>query len=119
LKIKLDENIPTDAAEDLQRLGHDVHTVFDEGLSAADDGRVWEVAQREQRLLITQDVGFEDPQAHSPGAHSGVIFLRLDNASRRALTARIVELFTAEDVQSWGGCVIVARQSTIRVRART
>jgi predicted nuclease of predicted toxin-antitoxin system len=49
MKIKLDENMPAALAEHLRVLGHDVHTVPDEGLAGAVDPDVWAAAQRENR----------------------------------------------------------------------
>ncbi len=48
MKIKLDENLPVDLAPDLVKLGHDVHTPHDEGLSGREDRDIWEAAQNEQ-----------------------------------------------------------------------
>jgi predicted nuclease of predicted toxin-antitoxin system len=51
MKIKLDENMPAALAEHLRVLGHDVHTVPDEGLAGAVDPEVWSAAQGEDRFL--------------------------------------------------------------------
>jgi predicted nuclease of predicted toxin-antitoxin system len=56
MRIKLDENLPTRLVDALQSLGHDVDTVWSEGLSGADDQAVWGTAQEENRFLITQDL---------------------------------------------------------------
>ena len=60
MKLKLDENIPTSARARLAQLGHDVDTVLDENLGGTVDSEVWTAAQREQRLLVTQDLDFSD-----------------------------------------------------------
>jgi hypothetical protein len=38
MKIKLDENIPVTAKGTLVNVSSDIHAVYEEGLSAADDG---------------------------------------------------------------------------------
>lgn len=58
MKIKLDENMPVSLAEQLRKLGHDVHTVPEEALSGQSDPNIWRAAQAEQRFLITQDLDF-------------------------------------------------------------
>ena len=58
MKIKLDENLPGRLAARLAVLGHDVHTVRQEGLEGHLDETVWEAAQNESRFMITQDLIF-------------------------------------------------------------
>lgn len=47
MRIKLDENLPVRLAGYLGHLGHDTDTIPDEGLTGADDARVWAAAQQE------------------------------------------------------------------------
>jgi len=42
MKIKLDENLPTQLAGILGSLGHDVETVVQEGLAGFSDADIWE-----------------------------------------------------------------------------
>jgi hypothetical protein len=54
MKIKLDENLPLQIEPRLRTLGHDVHTMQDEGLSGCNDSDLWRAAQREGRSLLMQ-----------------------------------------------------------------
>ena len=54
MKAKLDENLPLQIASSLRGLGHDVHTMAEEGISGCNDADLWRAAQREGRVLITQ-----------------------------------------------------------------
>jgi len=116
MKIKLDENLPLRLAPRLRELGHDVHTPRDEGLRSAPDSAIWETAQREQRFLITQDLDFSDARRFAPGTHQGLLLVRLNKPSRRALADRIHMLFRDEDVSSWAGCLVAATEGKLRVR---
>lgn len=116
MRIKFDENLPTQAALNLRARGHDVHTVEDEALLGHPDSDVWEAAQAEQRFLITQDLDFSDARRFIPGQHHGILLVRLRSPSRRLLRQRIEELFAGEDPESWPGCVIVATERKIRIR---
>lgn len=77
MKLKLDENIPESLLLDLAPLGHDVETVRGEALGGRSDVDVWKAAQDEGRVLITQDLGFSDARIRAPGAHHGLILVRL------------------------------------------
>lgn len=115
MKIKLDENVPSDLKIALSFVD-DVDTVEEEGLQGANDNRVWEAAQREQRFLITQDLDFSDLRQFQPGTHHGILLIRLRSPSRRRLNERIVELLRLDDFQTWRGCFIVATDSKLRIR---
>ncbi len=111
MKLKLDENVPSDIS-----LPGDVDTVEDEGLSGSHDEVIWEAAQREERLLVTQDLDFSDLRRFEPGTHHGIVLLRLANPSPSALSARILQIVQCEDFDTWSGCFDVATDTKIRVR---
>ncbi len=116
MRIKLDENLPRDLVGVLERLGHDVETVHEEGLRGHDDPAIWRKAQSEGRFFVTQDMDFSDVRVYSPGTHSGLLLLRLDNPGWKALLERVRSLFEAEDAAGWSGCFVVATKHKVRVR---
>lgn len=116
MKLKLDENVPAGVASLLAAWGHDVETVTGEGLSGHDHAAVWAAAQREGRLLVTQDLDFSDIHRFAPGTHAGLLMLRRREPGRQALLRRVAALFASENVEAWAGCVVVATERKIRVR---
>src|SRR5215469_1406265 len=116
MKVKLDENLPLQITLELRARKHDVHTVGEEGLTGHADADIWQAAQREGRLLITQDLDFSDIRKFQPGTHHGIVLTRLQSPSRQNLIARISELFEAEDISSWAGCFVVVTERKIRIR---
>jgi predicted nuclease of predicted toxin-antitoxin system len=115
MKLKLDENLPLRLKAILDNLGHDVHTVQQENLTGALDLRIWNSAQKESRLFVTQDMDFSDLRQFMPGTHSGVLLVRLHTPSWKRLVKRIIEIFQTEDVSSWPGCFVVVTESKVRV----
>lgn len=118
MKIKLDENLPSGLASVLSRLGYDTDTVIEEGLAAEKDDAVWRAAQHAGRLLVTQDLDFSDIRKFQPGAHCGVVLVRLRDPSRTALIERVRGIFSSEPVEEWAGCFVVATEHKLRVRHR-
>ena len=116
MKAKLDENLPATLAPALSALGHDIDTVPTEGLVGRPDSEVWQAAQRDGRLLITQDLDFSDIRQFQPGTHPGILLVRLAAPSRRALVDRVRSVFETEDVESWAGCFVVLTRRKLRVR---
>jgi len=115
MKIKLDENMPAALAEQLRRLGHDVHTVIEESLAGQSDPDIWAAAQSERRFLITQDLDFSDARQFVPGTHAGILLVRLRNPGRLALSQGVVRAFGDEEALAWTGCVVVLTERKIRV----
>jgi predicted nuclease of predicted toxin-antitoxin system len=116
MRVKVDENLPLQIAVELRARRHDVQTVGEEGLAGCGDVEIWQAAQREGRILITQDLDFSDTRKFQPGTHYGIVLLRLQSPSRQNLIARANELFRAEDLTDWAGCFVVATERKIRIR---
>jgi predicted nuclease of predicted toxin-antitoxin system len=77
MKVKLDENMPTDLAMFLRSAGHDVATALEENLSGADDPELLRRATEEGRLFITFDIDFADIRKYPIGSHRGIVIFRL------------------------------------------
>jgi predicted nuclease of predicted toxin-antitoxin system len=115
--LKLDENLPHDAAQPLRAAGHTVTTVLEQGLGGATDEAVAEAVLREGRVFVTLDGGFADIRAYPPKAHPGLIVLRLprvDKARIAAAMARVVQALASEDV---AGRLWIVEERRIRVRS--
>jgi predicted nuclease of predicted toxin-antitoxin system len=116
VRARIDENLPDELGPALTALGHDTDSVYSEGLQGRADPDVWTAAQRDERLLITQDLGFSDVRQFAPGTHRGLILLRLLQPSRRELVDRLVQVFQNEDAASWSRCFVVVTDKKVRVR---
>lgn len=77
MRLKLDENLGNFGAELLTQAGHEVATVFEEGLRSAEDRRVIEVCRTEDRCLVTLDLDFGNPLVFNPADYAGIAVLRL------------------------------------------
>ena len=116
MKAKLDENLPVQIAASLRRLGHDIKTTEEEGLSGCNDFELWAAAQGEGRVLITQDLDFSDARRFAPGTHYGIVLIRLRSPSRIALLERTEEVFRHENIKVWPGSFVVVTDRKVRVR---
>ena len=115
LRIKVDEDVPTELTGLLREAGHDATSVNDQHLTGSPDRRVWDVVQTENRLFITADKGFANAQLHPPGTHAGVILIRLPQESRSAYLALTKKLLGKFDLQVASGAIVVATPHTIRI----
>ena len=78
MKFLVDECTGPAVARWLEQRGHDAFSVYDQA-RGIDDNRIIEIAQAEERILITNDRGFGEKVFRERCPHHGVVFLRLAN----------------------------------------
>jgi hypothetical protein len=85
-------------------------------MAGEDDKTVWDGAQAEKRFIITQDLDFSDIRRFKPGAHHGLLLVRLRSPGRMTLIRKIHEIFLVEDTTGWEGCFLVLSDLKLRIR---
>ena len=116
MRLKLDENISVVAKRILSSFGHDVDTVADEGLVGHPDRDVLAGAVRDDRTLVTFDLGFGDPRTYPPGSHRGVILLRLEDQRPENVVSILQRLAENHELDDFAGCVVVVTEQLVRIR---
>jgi len=94
----LDEHLPSSVAEELEGRGVDVKTVYDVELDGTPDSEILEFAERDNRVIVTQDSDFLELDEE----HSGIVFLTepvgIGDLTREL--ARVLENFEPEDLEN-------------------
>jgi predicted nuclease of predicted toxin-antitoxin system len=106
MKIFVDENIPLMTVQALRKLGHDVLDIrgtADEGMT---DDVLWEMVQREGRLLITTDKGFVQ---YRDELHHGILLVRLRQPNRRKIHQRVMQAVAQFTADEWPGLLVTMR----------
>ena len=116
MRILVDENIPRMTVTALAEMGHavrDLRGTADKGMSDQD---LWQIAQREQRLLITTDKGFS---AHRNAQHAGVLIVRLKQPNRQRIHDRVLQALSRFQEGQWPRMIVIMRDRTVsRWRSR-
>lgn len=92
MRLKLDENVPLEAADALRASGHDVDTALDEGLGGARDPAVLAASVAERRALVSLDLDFANIVAYPPAASAGLIVLRPARQTVRSVVRIISQI---------------------------
>jgi len=116
VKFKLDENISRHLKSPLQQLGHDVHTVEDEGLLGHPDTEVANAAKAEGRTLLTLDLEFADLRKYPPGEHPGIVLFRPRTLGPLSVNEFIVEFVRHGLPPGLVGSVAVVEPERVRIR---
>ena len=85
--FKLDENLRPEIGELFRQHGHDVSTVYNQGLRGHEDREIIEVCRVEGRVLISFDLDFSDIRMVPPENYAGLVVLRLRAKGRAAVEA--------------------------------
>jgi predicted nuclease of predicted toxin-antitoxin system len=116
VRLKVDENLPSEIADLLKGCGYDAVTVRDQGWSGTADPDLWQWVQSEGRLLITADKDFADARVFRPGTHAGVILLRADEENLFNYLDLAAQLVSAVNLGEITGSIVVVTPRGIRVR---
>jgi predicted nuclease of predicted toxin-antitoxin system len=115
MKLKIDENLPTEIALHLQDGGHDAE-VYDEGLQGAPDRAILEQIKNEGRILLTMDKGIGDIRTYPPREYAGVVLFRPGTAGRSAVLefvrSRLDEVLRLD----LAGRLVVVTDRAVRIR---
>jgi predicted nuclease of predicted toxin-antitoxin system len=116
LKFKVDENLPAEHAALLRESGHEADTVADQKLSGAEDSRLSERCQAEDRILLTLDLDFANVQAYPPKSHCGIIVFRSNTQDKRTLISLLRRMLPVLSRRSPRQQLWIVEQDRIRYR---
>ena len=114
--IKLDENIPEDAAVIFVNAGCQVSTVLGQGLGGKADPEVAAACKAEGRVLITLDTDFANIGAYPPEDYPGIIVLRLANQAKPHVLSILARLLDSLGRKSPSGHLWIVDEYRIRIR---
>jgi predicted nuclease of predicted toxin-antitoxin system len=93
MKFKLDENFGSRTQRIFHENGHDVLTVFDQGLQGTSDKNLYQVCCDEKRCLITLDMDFSDVFRFPPHKSDGIVVIRVPQNPSLALLEQMINHF--------------------------
>ena len=115
-RLKIDENLPAEAARVLERRGHDAMTVNEQGLRGSDDALVAEVCRSEGRVVVTLDRGFGDPRRHPTQGTPGIVVLRPQTQDATSVLQLVDLLSRLLDERSPANSLWILDRKHIRIR---
>jgi predicted nuclease of predicted toxin-antitoxin system len=116
MRFLLDMNLPPAIAERLRAEGHDAVHLRDVGGSNLSDSEIFELANKEHRIVITFDLDFGEIAAAALESGSGVALLRLRLAQQSYLWDRLRAGITAAGWAMEVGAVVLIGDARVRIR---
>jgi predicted nuclease of predicted toxin-antitoxin system len=117
MKLLLDQGLPPLTAELLREQGIDAVHVSEIGLSRAEDFRIIEVAQTNDRIIITLDADYHASIALTSATSPSVIWIRVVNLRALEYMEIIIPILNEYKEMLINGVLITIRSDrTIRTR---
>ena len=114
--FKIDENLPPSVGDLLRESGHDVRTVYEQGLRSCADPQLLATCQGEGRALLSLDLDFSNILVFPPERYAGLIVLRLHKPGARAVMALVRRLLPHFALVPVAGRLWIVDEQRIRVR---
>lgn len=115
MRFLLDQDVYAATARFLKTLGHDVVLVADIGLHQADDEELLQVAQEQERILLTRDRDFGQ-LVFVRGLGAGVLYLRVLPASQDAVHRELERVIATYSTEELAKAFVVVEASGHRIR---
>lgn len=116
MPFKIDENLPIELAELLQKAGHDAMMVHDQQLQGKPDSLISEICKQEARAIITLDIGFADIWRYPPTEFAGLIVLRLRNQDKYSILQVFQQVMSLLEKEPLVGHLWIVEEQKARIR---
>ena len=116
MRFKVDENLPSEVAEELRARHHEADTVEEEGLKGSLDEDLLPMVRDEQRAFFTLDKGIADIRAYPPDDYFGIVLFRPPSQGRGMVLEFVLDHLDQLLQLPLEGRLIVVSRAGIRVR---
>lgn len=117
IRFLIDEDCPLSLSNLLNSKGYDAIHVKTSGLSGTKDPELFRFAQREQRIIISRDLGWANIKNYPPNTHCGLIILRLPFEAIAVEIRQVLENFiNTVDIEEIIGSTVIVDKNKFRIR---
>jgi len=116
MRLLADAHISPRTVEHLRSLGHDVVRVGEVLGPGATDVEIVEEAERDDRVVLTQDLDFSQIVAVSGRTKPSVVSLRLTNVAVGAVNTLLETVIPAIEADVAAGAIVTVEDTRVRVR---
>jgi predicted nuclease of predicted toxin-antitoxin system len=108
MKVFVDENIPAMTVRELRKLGHEVMDIRGTEHEGMNDEDVWEMVQKDRRVLVTTDKGFSQKRHEE---HNGILIIRLKQPNRLKIHQKVIKAINRFREEEWPGLMVIMQDT--------
>ena len=119
IRFLIDEDMPRSTAGALRSIGFECYDARDIGLRGADDQVIFEWAQKENCVILTEDLGFSNTLRFPLGSHKGIVIVRYPGEmSTETMNKILIDTLSPIQEELPNNLTIIEPEK-IRIRRRT
>lgn len=100
----------------LRSMGHDVYRISEKGLPKAKDSEIVDIAENEQRIILTMDLDFPAIIATSRKSTPSAIIFRLSDESHENVNFLLNDILPRVEREILKGAIVIIEDDRFRVR---
>jgi predicted nuclease of predicted toxin-antitoxin system len=100
----------------LRSIGHDVYRINERGLPKAKDREIVDIAEDEQRIILTMDLDFPAIIATSRKSTPSAIIFRLSDESHETVNSLLSDILPKVERELLNGAIVIIEDDRYRVR---
>lgn len=116
MRFVIDMGLSQHLAHWLHELGHDAVHLVERSLQRATDLEILEIAQREDRIILTADTDFAQLAAELQINGPSIILFRLSSYKFSNVQGNLLSTLESFEPQLYQGCVISVNDRQARIR---
>ena len=117
IRLLADMNISPKTVETMRQQGWDIIRVSHRLPVNASDQEILELARREERVVVTQDLDFSTLLALGGYDRPSLITLRLSASDPETITRRLLETLPQVQKVLQQGCAVTMEDEVVRIRS--
>ncbi len=116
-KFVIDEDMPRSTTKTLQEQGYEVKDIRDYGLRGEEDNKIFQFAQENQSVIITEDIDFGNIIKFPLGNHYGIIIVHFPNEmSNKEMNNQLINNIKDIDKNDFKGNLIIIEPGKTRIK---
>ena len=116
MRFLADMGISQRIVERLRAAGHDATHLRDQGLHRLPNGRIFEKASAEERVVLAFDLDFGQIAVQCSASRTSVILFRLVDTTNEHVFSRLQVALASAGEALEGGAIVVVEEARIRIR---
>ena len=118
-KFVIDEDVSRSTGKVLKNHGYEVKDIRDYGLRGAEDEEVYQFAQNNQAVLISNDTGFGNILRFPIGSHFGIVIAHFPNeVTTKEINRQLVESIRTLTEDDFKGNLVIIEPGKVRIRRK-
>ncbi|MEW6202310.1 MAG: DUF5615 family PIN-like protein [bacterium] len=117
IRFVIDEDMPRSTGQILKEQGYEVKDIRDYGLRGASDTEIYNFAQKEKSIIITEDKDFGNVLRFLIGNHFGIIVVRFPNEmSTKEINRHLLMAIKEIPEDTFRGSVVIVEPGKTRIK---